>query len=214
MRVSHQRFRPLSGSLLVACLAVTGCAFGRSGGEPTGSQDGPLSVAGGGGGRMALLPITGQSNRRAVFGGLDLCSSGAPVTIDQVRYRLAGGVGRARPSLRYVPHGPERAPRPGHINWAPLNSWRGSVHGPRAAHRIPGELSDRVVGAVVDEPCRTRARTSDLRLELLTSLTGAGDRGAFVRDLAVDYRADGEAFTVTVPWAMTLCGDEGKHPDC
>lgn len=211
--VSHWSSRRRWACLLVACLALTGCASEGVGGEPARSVDGPLSVAAGGGGTMLLHPVPGRPNRRAVFGGLELCTVGAPVTIEKVRYRTGGGQGAWRPVLRSVPGVADRA-RPGSPNWAPLSAWRGDIFGPHASRRVPGDLSARVSGAHVAEPCTPGPDPTGARLELLTSVVAARGRGASVRDLAVDYRADGEAFTVTVPWAMTLCGDRGTHPDC
>lgn len=198
---------------LAVCLGLAGCASYPPDGVPGRAEDGPLQVSGGSGGAMILAAMAGGGNRRAVFGGLDLCTTGGPVTLEDVRYRTAGGAATWRPVLRRVPRYADRTDRPDSVFWAPLSAWRGDIDGPHAARRVPGVLDHDVPGTVVEDLCGP-PDPADAATELLTSVVAATDRGARVRDLVVHYRADGNAYLVAVPWEMTLCGDRGDYPDC
>ena len=55
------------------------------------------------------------------------------------------------------------------------------------------------------EPEPTGLETS---LQELVLVLKVGEHGARIRDLYVDYRADGEPATLHLTWAMVACGNE------
>lgn len=200
-------------TVAVAIAITSGCA-----GSPVPRDDrdpeqttGPLVVSGASAGKMTLHRHAGFANRRAVFGGLLLCTTGAPVTIDRVRYRPVDVGESVEPVLRLVPEAGSRVD-PGSGRWAPVSAWRGNLFGARLGRLVPGGLTRDLKRTPIAVPCGPPSVRS-ARVELLTSVAG-GAEGVAVRDLAVDYRAGDQEFTVEVPWSYILCGEAGTHKAC
>lgn len=200
--------------LVAACTLalVAGCNQSTGSKVPADrSENGPLSVSEGSGGEMTLGRRPQSQNRSAVFGGLDLCTRGGLATIEAVHFDTHGVAAEVQPVLRFVPQLHERR-RPTSAAWAPLSARRGNVEAPRMRQRIPGNLIKELPGATIGLACQ-QPSTAAPRIELLISVN-AGDAGVLVDGLAVDYTSDGDAYTVKVPWTFTLCGDEGRYPNC
>lgn len=194
-----------------ACALISACSSAApAGGHADRSVDGPLLVSDGSAGEMTLGKLPGSANRRAVFGGLLLCTTGAPATIEQIRFRPASVAPYVESVVRMVPAAEHRKPPSG--NWAPVSAWRGDLFGARLGRLIPGDLIREVEGFAVDVPC-AKPSTSSARVELLTSVFSSPE-GLFVESLQIDYRSGGDEFTVEVPWSYALCGDVGTYSGC
>lgn len=216
----------LTGTLAVLALSMSGgCAESgeRSGSTPRaearhesregGADNGPLVVAGGSGGGLALGLMGADAAPRAIFGGLLMCTTGGPVNLRAVDYNGAATTGpevSVMPLVRAVPLASRRED-PGNPYWAPLSATRGDLTRPSVQRRVPGTLTDQVDGYVVDLPCG-EPNPGAARVELLTVMT-AGRVGAQVDDLTLEYSSAGQTFRLDIPWTYTLCGLR-PLPDC
>ncbi len=196
-----------------AVTALAGCDGNPAndrGAQPAG--DGPLSVAGGEGGHIALPAKTGGRPAKAVYGGLLLCTrEGVAATITGVSFDSAVESAEVTDVVRAIPDAAERED-PDSDRWAPIIALRGNVLGPRLRARLGGQIHDRAEGFVVDLPCGER-RPGEALAELMTSIS-ADAEGGDVRSQTITYEAAGRSYTVEVPWRFVLCGSAVDDEDC
>jgi len=165
---------------------------------------GILSASSGRGGKGLSRPSgLGRSQQwRGSFGGLLLCvtaDESGSVRVDRVRYEFKVRPRASRTWVRVVPH---RGERPGSPNeWAPFY---GLVGGPGAFQTttIRGDFEPLNRDLEVSDPCQAGA----LAFTELVTVLETGPDGAWSRAVLIDYTADGDAYTLRVPWEMVACG--------
>lgn len=198
-----------AGVVIAVLLGVLGTTSGCQSGSGSPSavdSRGPLHVNDGAGG-AAKLDYTGNMSRvRAVFGGLGLCTTGAPVTLRSVEFSTPEKGASASFAVRSVPAAGDRA-RPRSSNWAPLSARRGPLGGAGFSRRVPGSVVEGVGGVSVQVPCGP-ASPDEPRMELLTVLTG-GVAGASASHMVLQYDSQGRSYMADVLWTFVLCGREG-----
>lgn len=197
----------VASALLSACSGASPALMGPA----DRSVDGPLLVSAGSSGAMTLRRLPGSGNSRAVFGGLLLCTTGGPVTIEQIRFSPASVAPYVEPVVRMVP-ATESRKRPQSSSWQPVTAWRGNLYGARLRQLISGDLVRDIEGLSIGAAC-AKPSTTSARVELLTSVS-SGPEGLRVDGLQIDYRSEGDEFTVEVPWEYVFCGDSGTYEGC
>jgi len=197
----------------LALLSALGCEIGFSGDLFRQGRDrvvhdeggGILSASSAGGGKGLLRPPgLGRSQRwQGSFGGLLLCVADAgsgPARVERVRYEFAVPPQTSQTWVRTVPERAEQ--HPGSSNdWAPFYGLVGAPGAFRTA-TIRGDFSPFGGDLEVSDPCQKAA----LAFTELVTVLETGPAGAWSRGVLIDYTADGNEYTLRVPWEMATCG--------
>lgn len=198
---------------VIVTLGIATACSGPTDGSDTHAKratDGPLVVSEGSSGAMTLRTYR-SSPRRAVFGGLLLCTNGRTVDIEEVRFTSDQRSASLTAVLREVPDAQFRSV-PDSIHWAPVSAWRGDLFSPRVQALVPGLLVTDIRGYTVNRDCDPPS-PSAARLELLT-MVAAGAAGVSVTEIVIDYAVDGHEYSAHVPWSYTLCGEASERSGC
>lgn len=218
--------------MLASLLILTACQDSDPNQDATDAttrqQDGPLR-AGGDGGFAADPPPKAGHDYVVTFGGFLLCSTTSAVpVIDRVTLGATPPQG-ARVALRTVtPALVEETPRSQRRRLVPLAATWGSppeFSEPYVAVEPPlGTFDPLVEGIEVDESCSdTYAAQSavnkwdvpaDKYLELMVVVPVETTDGAEVDGFTIDYTADGEDYSLDVPWTMVACDDAATRQQC
>lgn len=196
----------------LALLSVLGCKveffeqFRRAGDRVVHEEgEGILSASSASGGKgLWRPPGLGPNQRwRGSFGGLLLCVSdedSTPVRVNRVRYEFVVAPKARLTWVRVVPDPAEQHPGPPN-SWAPFY---GLLGGPGAFQTttIRGDFKPFKGGLEVSDPCQAGA----LAFTELVTVLETGPTGAWSRAVLIDYTADGDEYTLRVPWEMATCG--------
>jgi hypothetical protein len=184
--------------VLIGALALVGCDHAAS--RVHGEGEGPLSGSLGAGGNGLDAPS--RSPWFGTYGALILCStSGDAITIRAVRYDTKVEPLAIRSMVRTVPAESERT---GSGDWAPIASQFGRplafVSDP---HRVLGILSNEVRGLRITQQCTNDA---DAPYTEILTIVKAGDGGAWIDGINIDYTAANAEYTLEIPWNYVACG--------
>ena len=205
-RSVSSRPRALACAIFSLLVLSAGCSD-SPGDVETPSADGPLSANAGSGGNGLYPPPGARDGWRGTFGGFVLCSeSGAPITIDHVRWDVAEPPKNVAAYLRTV-NVPEKPDQD--VDYLPLGSALGappSFTQPYAQRKIGGSFSDEVTGTVVDQTCEQNRTGERDRFTELVFVLDVGRSGGRVTDATVEYTAEGKQFILPIQWQMVACG--------
>lgn len=199
--------RPVSGIALVAlgCSMLAACGSERS---PTGRPtDGPLQVTVYNGSQSLHPPKPKQRSGRpwwASVGTLQVCTDGPEVTVEALETVSEDELLEQR---TYV----YRPRRGGYLGvWGAAPGWQEAY-----ASFKPGEDKgsyDQVPGATIDEPCAADPFDSDIVAVVPVMKTDAG--GFQTEGFWIDYTADGDEYSLWMPWEITLCDAARQRESC
>lgn len=194
-----------SGRLLaaVSVAALSACVSACSATEPESGRklDGPLVANVIQGGQTLVAPKA--ETWWASFGQLEVCTEGPEVTIDDVR--LVGD-DEALELRKYVFRG--ESGYQGVLGAAP--GWEQ----PYATITDPSAVAgtyDEVPGAVITETCDAGGKG---RGPAVVPVIKTDRRGLSSDGLWVDYTAEGDAYSLKLPWEIVLCGTEQTSDVC
>jgi hypothetical protein len=170
-----------------------------------GEGDGILSASvDRGGNGLSRPPGLARTERwRGSFGAPLLClkdESAGPARVERVRYDF-----RVRPTgshtwVRTVPDLSDQHPG-APADWAPFSGLVGSPGAFRSAV-VRGEFARFEEDLMITDPCREGA----VEFSELVTVLETRDGGAWSSGVLIDYTADGQDYTLRVPWEMVLCG--------
>lgn len=189
--------------VLIALIGTVSCSSG-SYGSPS---DGALRLHMGAGGSGLAHPGRGYP-WSGTFGGVLLCTTGDPVTLESVTYPGKADQIDASSVVRRVTEwrGGSDADA---LAAAPIGARRGAYDQLESRPRRVSGAFSAVTGYVVTTPCAAyRGPTKYTRgfEEVVTTLTAADSRGGAVDGITIAYEdAQGE-HQLSTEWAYALCG--------
>lgn len=164
--------------------------------KPTRSLDGPLATEIVGGGQRGVYPPKAKRWWLS-FGQLEVCTTGAPVTITGIR--LSSGTQPLEMKQYVYRAGPNGTGYQGVLGAPP--DWEQ----PYAIYDDPAEdrgTYDDVPGAVVDETCD---EVRNGRGPAVVPVMKIGPEGLRSKNFWVDYSADGQQYSLKMPWEFSTC---------
>lgn len=202
--------------LAALVLAVTGCAAeAPDGSTGTGrSSHGPLSATTQVGGNAVRAPRA--TPWRVSFGNFVLCSRahGTDIVVEDVRHHDAVAPEHVEVFVRSVDpdefsgrHIPTRLQPFYSVLGAPPRFGE-----PYAGTAPAGAFSPWRPGLRVTQSCPESGQRVHGYTELVFTVQ-VSRRGAQLEGFTVDYRADGEPYTLHVPWVMIGCGSAINNPE-
>lgn len=166
--------------------------------------DGPLSASSARGGKALLAP-PGAESWTGTFGGLLLCATEtSDIVLESVSHTLDPNPVRVRDFLRLVPAASEQTGD--ELTWAPIYGSVGQYQDLTTKHR--GQVVP-VADHRIEQQCQDGDEEGFTELLVEVDVNRAG--GA-VRETTIDYKADGDAFQLVVPWQMVACGSAITDP--
>lgn len=198
MRTVHQ----VGGSAvcLVLLVSLNACRSADDTGV-TRSLDGPLIADVVAGGQSLRAPST--KTWWASFGAFGVCTEGPEVTIEGVR--LVGGE---------EPLAIRQFVRRGETGYQGVLGAAPNWEQPYATFDDPsddaGEYQE-IPGAVISETC---ADVGNDRAPAVVPVIKTGVDGLRATRLLIDYSADGDEYSLEMPWEVILCGTEQPKDMC